>query len=112
MNINRLCYLFVFFADNKGFQKKKVICTWGGNPCDGFSNKDESKPYCDQFDVYNFFCNSFKGHRAKFIKKISRVSDDDGEVKIRSVDGYPDRNFRFVNVCIAKLHDFDDWFMS
>ena len=105
MNINRLCYLFAFFADNKGFQKKKVICTWGGNPCEGFTNEDETKPYCDQFDVHIFFCHSFKGHRARFIKKISRVSDDDGEVKLRIVDGYPDRNFRYVNVCITYLRD-------
>ena len=57
MNINRLCYLFVFFADNKGFQKKKVICTWGGNPCEGFTNEDEIRDDLDLGFAFNSFCN-------------------------------------------------------
>ena len=34
---------------------------WGNLPCVGYTNEDETQPYCNQKDVRTNFCNRFIG---------------------------------------------------
>ena len=34
---------------------------WGNSKCDGYSNVDETQPYCNQADTRYLFCDHFNG---------------------------------------------------
>ena len=44
-----------------GTQTRKIKCLWGNLPCAGYTNEDETEPFCNQKDVWTIFCNRFKG---------------------------------------------------
>lgn len=89
IHIDIYCFTIV------GLQKKRIRCTWGGKACDDFNNVDETKAYCNQFDVRLFFCTSFKEHKSRKVQRFSQY--DEINNRLRYMDDYPWRNFRYAN---------------
>ena len=80
-----------------GVQQRRIKCIWGGSSCqknqdqkiyddDGYRILDNKQNFCNELNVKDKFCPSFKdGKPLKWTRKSTRIRVDDAEREFKYV---------------------------